>query len=407
MTADADRNKTHRTARPGGARRWASGVVGLVLFAAIAGVLVLAFMPEQEAEAPADARGERTLPVRVAEVRGVTLQETVLGVGTLRATAVVEVRPEVAGRVRSITFEEGSFVEEGQLLVEIDDDKLRRQLASREAALRAAQVAVDNAQRTFARQQQLRDRGVVSADDFDQAQAALNSAEAEVDRLEAELALVEQQVEDTQIRAPFGGMISQRMVDRGAYVNAGDDLARLYQTDPLEIAFSVPERYMGQVQSGQPVAVTVTAYPDRTFDGVVDFVSPAIDEATRSFLVKARIDNPDAALMPGGFATAVVVIGERTDRPVVPAESLVATRRGFSVFTVGEDERATMQDVSTGLRRQGMVEVTEGVSVGDRVVRTGHLRLSGGERVRVVEEADVDDQSQSAAVAAPLAKQDE
>ncbi|MFA9478363.1 efflux RND transporter periplasmic adaptor subunit [Phycisphaerales bacterium AB-hyl4] len=367
--------------KPGAARRWPGVLAAVLLLAGIALVVALTFMPRDEEDT--GERAEREMPVELAEVSGMTLRETVRGVGTLRASASVVLRSEVAGRVRSIEFEEGGAVSEGQLLVEIDDGKMERQLASRRASQRSAEVRLANAQRTFDRQEQLRERGVVSEDEYDRAQSELSGAEAEVEQLQAEVALVEREMEDTRIRAPFDGMISQRLVDRGAYIGVGEDLARLYQVDPLEMTFSMPERYMGRVQRGQPVTIRVTAYPDQSFEGVVDFVSPSIDEGTRDLLVKARIDNPEQALKPGGFATAVVTIGEHADRPVVPEPALVATRRGYSVFVV-EDDRAVMRNVRTGLRRDGMVEVVEGVDLGEMVVRAGHLRLNGGERVRAV-----------------------
>lgn len=326
------------------------------------------------------------IPVEVETVRAASLTETVRGIGTLRAFETVEIRNETAGRIRAIHFQEGGEVEEGQMLFELDDEKLRRQLAAREAARRAAEVRVTNAQRTFERQQQLRERGVVAAEQLDQAQESLDSALAEQERLEAELELTREQLQDTRITAPFTGQISERRVDRGAYVAVGDNLATVYQTDPVEINFALPEQFIGRVQIGQRVDVTVAAYPGQSFDGNVHFISPAVDQATRTFTVRARIPNPDGRLKPGAFATASVTVDIRENRPVVSAESLVATRSGYTVYVV-ENERAHARNVRTGLRQQGRVEILDGLELGDQVVRTGHLRLSGGERVTITDEA--------------------
>src|SRR5690606_10599661 len=143
MTApDPNKPKSPSRRKAGLARRWPGVIVAIVLLAAIAAVIVLAMTAEEEEPT---AYGPRAVPVALTEVAGMTLAETVRGVGTLRAAASVEVRPELAGRVRSIAFEEGAPVTEGQVLVEIDDEQLQRQRTSRQAALRAAEVRVHNA----------------------------------------------------------------------------------------------------------------------------------------------------------------------------------------------------------------------------------------------------------------------
>ncbi len=362
--------------------RWLWGtMVFLLSVAMLGGVAAYWVWGRSNADAEGGPSGGRpAVPVAVVPVESATLQETVFGVGTLQAAAEVEISPEIAGRVRTIHFREGSFVEEGDLLFELDDERLRRQLDARQAALRAAEVRQENARRVFERQQRLREREVITEEAFEQAQADLDTAAADRERFEAEVALIEREIEDTRILAPFAGAVSHRAVDRGAYVGVGRLMARLYQIDPLELNFWLPERYLGRVRSGQAVAVTIAAYPQRSFEGYVEFVSPAVDESTRQFLVKALVPNEDHLLKPGVFATASVTVGTREDRPVIPEESLVATRRGYMVFVV-EEGVAVAREVSTGLRDEGLVEITEGLNVGEQVVREGHLRLSGGETV--------------------------
>ncbi len=327
-------------------------------------------------------QGRPMVPVAVVMVEAMTLKEIVLGVGSLEASAKVEISPEIPGRIRAITFEEGSFVDEGQVLFELDSDRLRHQRDARRAALRAAEASAENARRIFERREQARQRAVFTEEVIEQAEADLQTALAERDRLEAEVALIERELRETAIVAPFPGVISHREVDLGAHVTIGKALASLYQIEPLELNVWLPERHLGRVQRGQPVAVGVAAYPDREFEGVVIFVGPAVDPSTRQFLVKAIVPNQEQELRPGLFATATVTVGERVERPVVPEEALVATRRGYMVFVVAEG-RAVGREVETGLRYEGIVEIVDGLSVGEQVVRQGHLRLSGGEAVRV------------------------
>ncbi len=339
---------------------------------------------------PEPQRRRDPVPVALSIVKAMTLQETVFGVGTLEASAEVEIAPEIAGRVRAIRFEEGSFVEEDDVLFELDDDRLGHQRAARQAALRAAEITAANARRVFERRQQARERGVFTEEAIEEAEAALETALADRDRLEAEGTLIERELQDMKILAPFAGVVSHREVDRGAHVTVGRVLARLYQLDPLEINFWLPERHHGRLRRGQPVTVTVAAYPEREFAGTVQFVGPAVDPITRQFLVKALVPNEEHDLKPGMFATASVTVGERQDRPVIPDVALVATRRGYMVFVV-EDGVAVAREVRTGLRPEGLVEITEGLAVGEQVVREGHLRLSGGEPVGTGDDAPPED----------------
>jgi len=349
-------------------------------------MLVMAGCGKESSDNPR-ARTDKSVPVDVAVVRLDTLRETVRGIGTLRAAETVEVKPEVNGIIRKIGFVEGGRVKKALVLFAIDDEKLKHQLEARKAALEAGRARLADAQRQFNRLQKLMQRAVATQDEFDQAQADFRAASAEVERMEAEVELSKEQLDDTHIRSPFDGVISERSVDVGDYVKVGDHLATLYRISQMEIAFSLPERFMGRVQNGQAVAATVSAFPDQRFQGKVYFVSPQVDESTRDFLVKAKVENPEGLLKPGAFGTAVVTLGVREKRPVIPEESLVATRKGYIVFVV-EDHTAKRREVRIGLREAGKVEIREGLNPGERVVRAGQMNVSDGTPVRIVRQKD-------------------
>jgi membrane fusion protein (multidrug efflux system) len=326
-------------------------------------------------------------PVEVFVVESKTLSDTITGLGTLKAIEVVSLRPEVSGQVKEIHFIEGKPVSVGQLLFEIDDQKLRHQLLSRQAALQASIARFENAEKTHQRFKRLHGKKLVSDDEFDKANADFEAARAEMDRLQQEVSFTAEQLSDTRIVAPIAGVISERMVDRGDYVNIGQELAIIYKDDKLEAVFNIPERYMGQVSISQPVEISVDAYRDRKFKGSITFISPAINEGTRNLLLKATVANNERLLKHGSFVNVAVTVDHREQRPVVPEESLVATRQGYLLFVL-EDGVVRVQDVQTGLRQNGLVEVVSGVKVGQKVVRSGHLRLSGGEKVTVIKGSD-------------------
>ncbi len=321
--------------------------------------------------------------VEVAAVKVDTLRETVRGIGTLVASETVEIAPEVEGFIRKIDFEEGGAVKEGQLLFSIDDRKLRARLAAAKAAFQMAKVRTEDAQRRLKRVQLLMGDKVADQDELDEADTDFRAAKADVERTRAEVELAGIRLDDTRLVAPFDGMISQRSADVGDYVKVGDHLATLYRVSQMEIALSLPERYMGRVRIGQEVAVEVVAYPDRQFSAKVRFVSPHVSEATRNILVKAAIEDPDGSLKPGAFAAAVVTLGLREQCPVIVEESLVATREGYLVFVVTE-QVARSRRVLVGLRSAGTVEILDGLMPGEQVVRTGHMSLSDGTKVHIV-----------------------
>ncbi len=365
---------------------WWPTILALALLVVLGGALGLVMLLDGgENDGPAR---EQRAPVELVTVESRTLEDVIRGVGTLQATQQVVLRPEIAGRVRQVHFEEGGLVEAGQLLFELDDDRLRRQRAAAEAALRSAAVRLANAERTLERQRRLREQGIVAEEELDRAQSAYDEAEAERERIEAELAVLDEDVKRTRIAAPLTGLISQREVDPGAYVGVGDPLATLYQIDPVRISFAVPERYLGRLHRGQRVQLVVAAYGEEVFTGEVSFISPAVDPATRTVRVRAEIANPDGRLVPGTFATAWATLDVREDRPVVPEESLVGTREGYRVYVVDDEDHAHARAVTTGLRRGGVVEILDGVSVGEQIVRLGHMRVSDGDRVRVVNRDD-------------------
>lgn len=332
------------------------------------------------------AGAEPPVRVRVAEVESRTLAETVRGIGTLRAAQTVELRPEISGTVTRIPFEEGGAVEADDLLFQLDTRKLEQELGSRQAGLEAARARQENAERELNRIERLFRQQVATEDARDQAATELRAARAEVDRLEAELSLARERLEDASIRAPFAGRISEALVDEGDYVQTGALLATLYRTDPVEIEFTLPERHSGRIEAGQDVALSVSAHPDRTFHARTVFVSPSVSDQTRDFLVKARLDDPDPPLKPGTFATAVLTVDLREGALVIPEEALIATREGYIVFVVDEDQRAERRSVQIGLRNPGVVEIVQGLELGERVVRTGHMRLADGSPLTIAGE---------------------
>jgi membrane fusion protein (multidrug efflux system) len=258
---------------------------------------------------------------------------------------------------------------------------LQRRRAAREAALEAARADLTNAEWNLERISELRQSGTAAVEELKNARDEFRAAAATVDQLAAELRVIDEQLEDTRLRAPLAGRVTEQLVDVGDFVDVGDRITTVYQVDPLELAFWLPARAAPSVAPGQAVEVTAPARPDRTFDGELVFVSPAVNPQTRQFLVKARLSNPDGALKPGVFARGTVITATR-ELPVVPEECLVNLRNRHVVFEVTEGT-AQLREVDIALRQPGRVALRGNIAPGDQVVRTGHMRLTDGAAVRV------------------------
>lgn len=349
--------------------------------------IILLGCPARKPSNPDRGTQKQPIAVEVAKVQPATFQETVRGIGSVRARMFVEVRPEIPGVIRGIHFEEGQEVAKGDLLFTLDDSKLVRELAERKAALEAGEAKVENARAVFKRVEELFRRRVAARADLDQAVADLRMAEAETSRLQASLHLTEERLADTRIVAPMNGIASRCPVDIGDYVKEGEDLVNLLQVDPASVSVHIPGRFAGQVREGQQAEVRVDAFPDRSFDGTVTFISPEIAERTRTFLVKITLPNPQRLLKPGAFATAVLITKIIEHRPAVPEEALVATSEGYFVFVVN-GHKARLRRVEVGQRRAGIAEIREGIALGELVVQSGHMQLSDGAPIRISDQDD-------------------
>ncbi|MGM0453295.1 MAG: efflux RND transporter periplasmic adaptor subunit [Thermodesulfobacteriota bacterium] len=334
----------------------------------------------QNGENESEAESESCVPVDMAEVQTRDLQRIVDGIGTLEARQRVMIRPEVGGVLESVHFEEGNTVEEGELLFSVDDDKIRHELDARQAGLEEARANLENAQLIYKRRQQLFKQELGTEEARDEARARYEALTARVKRIRAEIENIKESLADTKIRAPFDGIAGERLADPGEVIAEGTALVSMVETGQLEIAFTIPERHLAQVQKGQQVELTVSAFPEEKFSGSVYFISPHIRQDTRSLLVKAHIENDDLRLSPGGFGAVELVTATRSDRPVIPEEALVPTRTGYMVFVV-KDQRAKGREVDIGLRNPGIVEITGGLEPGETIVRAGHISVNEGAKV--------------------------
>lgn len=360
-------------------RRSSAGPAARLSIVALA-ALALACGGEEEA-----GRGGGPTAVEGAVARQDTLSLTVRAVGSLEADALAEIRPEIDGHVTSIHFREGDRVEEGQVLVRLDENQLRAQTEAARATVARTRAEMQNLSRRVERNDSLLARGAISEQAFDDLRTEHSAAQARLEEAEANLNLAQQRLEDATIRAPFAGRTGARTFDRGDYVQVGEHLFTLVDDQPLEIRFSVPERYLGRLHRGSPVSLQVRSMPGRTVEGQVDFVSPYVDPANRTVELKARVPNPASELRAGQFANVRLQLESRP-AVVVPEAAVIPRQEGSAVYLVRGDT-VTRRRVETGARRRGIVEILSGVSPGDTVVVAGQQNLQEGAEVALTLQA--------------------
>ncbi|WP_103020977.1 efflux RND transporter periplasmic adaptor subunit [Salinibacter altiplanensis] len=307
------------------------------------------------------------LRVEATTLRPGTVTEQTRTTGTLRADESVELTAESDGKITAIRFAEGDRVEEGALLVQINDAELRAEKQRLEHRL---SLATDRAER----QKRLLAEGGVSQEEYD---ATVNKVEV----LRSELDLVEARIEKTRVRAPFDGVVGLREVSEGAYVSPQTTIATLQRTDPIKLDFSVSEQYAARVQPGQSITFGVRGL-ERRLTGTVYASNTTVNADTRTLQMRARAPNPDGALRPGMFADVTVPLGEVTDAIIVPSFAVVPTLDGQRVF-VAENGAAQPRNVTLGVRTDSTVQVTDGLSLRDTVITSGIQSLRAGLPIRL------------------------
>ncbi|WP_142850001.1 efflux RND transporter periplasmic adaptor subunit [Telmatospirillum sp. J64-1] len=326
--------------------------------------------PPAQAAGPAALGGAPpAVPVEAAVVTVGRMARELTAVGTVISNESVIIRPEIAGRVSEILFQEGERVRQGQLLLRLDDTIDQAAVAQAEANLALARSNRD-------RTQQLHERGAAASRSRDEAEATLR-----VDQAQLELARA--QLEKTRIHAPFDGIVGLRKVSVGAYVAPGQDVVNLENIDPIKVEFRIPEVHLGALAVGQPLTVTGDAYPGREFSGSIYAIDPQIDQAGRNVVVRAVLPNEDHALRPGLFVRLTLAVDEVLDAISVPEQAVVPQGNASMVIRVVEG-RAQMVPVTLGRRGNGMVQVLEGLAPGDVVVTAGQMKLRPDAPVAVV-----------------------
>jgi len=368
----------------------------------------------------AQARGRDAAPksVKVEVVREQRVTRSVDLVGTLAAVDQVTISSEADGKVSRILADLGDRVTKGQTLVEVDQEKQQYTLDQQKAALARAlaqygapdpqhlpdiertpdvqKAGADRVQakQAFDRTNELFKRSLVPQQMLDDAAAALQSKNASyelalqnaknlrasIQASEAAMKFADRQLRDTQIRSPFDGYVEKRLVNLGELVKSQMPVMSVVRVDPLKVVAEIPEKMAPWIRDGQPVALHVDAYPDKSFTGRVSRISPAVNAATRAFPFEALVPNHDATLKPGTFARVHIESGKVDDVLTLPY-AVLQYRYGVNRVFVLTGDHVAAREVKTGERLGERIEILGGVGAGDRVAANDVDKLVDGMKV--------------------------
>ncbi len=287
------------------------------------------------------------------------LSELIYSTGSLLPDEEVELAFETSGKVVGLFFEEGSRVKKGDLLAKINDKPLQAQLLKLQAQEKLSE------EKEF-RQRQLLDRDAISRESYDQVATELQS-------IQADIMLIEARIAETELRAPFDGIVGLRLISEGAFAGTQTKIVRLVKVSPLKIEFSVNEKYAGEVSPGFPITFE---FPDNAlkYHANVYAVDPKVDINTRTITVRALYPNKNEELKPGRSVKVEAQLSKIENAVSIPTEALIAEMSGEKVF-IYKNGKAEQRSVVTGLRTESQIQIKEGLNFGDTLLTSAILQL--------------------------------
>jgi len=330
---------------------------------------------KQTSQASVQGSGQRAggqqagelLPVTATIARPSYLTNGIRSAGTLLANEEVDIVSKVSGKVTGVFFKEGSTVRKGDLLVKIYDEDLQAQL-------RRSEIQEKMLSEKLERQRILLAKDAVSREAFDQLQTDYNVSLADINLLKVRIA-------ETEVRAPFNGVIGFRYVSEGTYVQPSVKIAHLIDYAQLKLEFAIPEKYVSESLLGKKIVFNAQGYND-DFIANVYAIDYRVDEATRTIGLRARYDNRDKRLVPGMFADLTLITDEKNNAIQVPSQAVVPEMNEKRIWLY-RNGKAKLVPVVAGGRTETLVEILSGISVGDTVITSGLMQLRPNMAVRV------------------------
>lgn len=362
--------------------KWLMALLAIALLAGVAVALRRPAAPPPE-EKPAEAVLEMAAD-DLATAQAGEIQRLLPVTGALRAVSQAVVKAKVAGEVAEVLAREGDAVKAGQLLARIDAVEYQARLEERRGTLEASRAQAKFAEQSRRKYEDLLARKFISETAYENYQTNASVTEGQVRAAEAQLALARKSLEDTQVRAPIAGSVSERALQRGDKAAVDTRMFTIVDLSRLELEAPVPASEVPNLAIGQQVRFTVEGYGAKEFAGAIVRINPATQPGTRSILIYVEIPNHDQMLKAGMFAKGSLVLATQRAEVLVPVTALRTDAAATFVYTLAGD-RLARQDVAVGLvnEAEGKAEIVKGLAPGARLVRTNLGNLKVGAPVRI------------------------
>jgi len=337
-------------------------------------LLLIIFLPKLISSGASNPSGMMSgrnakIPVNAHIVKYQALSEIINTTGSVQANEEVELRSESSGKITNILFKEGAFVNKGELLIKINDSELQAQLRKAESKVKL----VEDREK---RQRQLVESQMISQEDYESTLNDLEASKAEYDLLEA-------QIDKTELRAPFSGIIGLREVSEGSFINTSTVIARLQNLSNLKIDFAIPQKYAQQVNIGDELVFKLSS-SDFEYKAKIYAIEPKIDPSTRTLKLRAICTSLYKNLFPGAFVNVELKLKETEDAILIPSVSIVPELKGQSVYLYNSGT-VSPRKVELGIREENRVQIVSGLSEGDTVITSGILQIRPGAQVNITD----------------------
>lgn len=352
----------------------------------LASLVLLATGCEKQAP-PQKTENSRATMVTTAPVTVRRVEYVLEQVGSLRSSEQATLRCQLAGTVQQILFKEGARVKAGQVLVTLDDAKVKAEIRNLEALTQQHQTRLEFQLKTLERNQALMKKAAIAQHRLDELESQVKETQLAIAQARANLARQRELLADTVIKAPFDGVVGAKNLSVGDYLKAGDAVVTILVPDPLEISFQVPEVFKSKVTLNQKVLLRVASEGETFFQGGIFFIAPLVDENTRTFQVKARVANPEGRLSPGMFARIRLVTEVHDQAPTVPWGSVIQTEDETYLYLI-QDGKAKKVSVTLGMITPQWAEIVEpAITAGQTVIVEGKFSAQDGQAVKKTEPA--------------------
>ena len=343
----------------------------IILAGAILTGAVIFYLKTGTERAVNSGRRKSEIPaVKITEVKTSVIQAKVEGIGTGLAKESVDISANATELVVGLYFEDGQTVTRGQRLVQLRDDQYQ-------AELQQMRINLEEQERELKRITPLYHARITSSKDYDAARTAVSRAKTAV-------GIVEYQIGNRRILAPFSGKLGMRNVSIGDLVTPGTKITTLDDVSEIKVDFRVSEKYYPSIRPGQKVGVQTAAFPNQTFEGSISAVSPRIDPVTRTAEVRAMVPNPEGKLAPGMLFVVTLELGERTSINV-PEQALMSLGEiQYTYVYHPKQKRVERREIKLGLRNRGQAEILSGLKEKELLVVDGVLKLVDGAVVQVI-----------------------